>query len=837
MPQHLDSVISKRRSAKFLTPKATEVMEGLSIAANGLAVVSVAFRLTEACIKLYRFWESVEGAPHEIATIKDDLQYLISIFKRIESSNHSLGDCIVEGIQHCQIKVLSSRGKQKWTAFKAATQNKHVQRFRESLSETKSTLTLALVHQCVVQSRYQNYTSSGETAVIESPKYESTVDKTNSRSPFEPRNESEYAASHKLLGPRPMYREQLGLQRLPVLANDDVKNVLMDFEKPVPVQTMATLKIEELMLQTIRQTAIATFESDSLEILAQDGYTMDDSGTVRTRTFVYSENLRYRVRHHMPSFQTAFGCVWIRTTVIYLSDDTGGKAGKNHSITSFVFYPTRWVKCMGIRNGLEAILASAGRSWVFNCRLAVTRAVPEDSLIFEFCRTGQTRAVQTLLKRGLGSVVDTSPKGWKPLHFAAAGGHVDLCATLIEAGADKSALVYEGPTASILSPISLFVACSSGLHADVKISMLRLFSECIDLADASSEGWTVHEWLKRSYAKEKVPISQNSITWLLLKTANEEYVQFNSRTIWSALQHALRTVLCHERHSRFLLRILDLSKDEEEATSQNHLDSIALLIAFRVSGRVLLPMIVTAGSFLQLGGFDWEENDTTHRQYLQALPAIYAAGCRAVLDSAENMEQYMQLEFEQYLQQLGWTREGFLDAISHQNTNSGNGYQRHAEKFCTKCANDYNSLPSGLVAPVQLALTECAQTSHKFHCACHKAYEPSIRALCPDLPEYSGLCFSDSGDEDSDADEEFHEAEPYPIADFVLPANDSSNLFSEVATLLYRTHGRVWMGEYGAEDHLCASCFLLQERYIGEDGLIADFPPMPKHFDGLRFKW
>lgn len=101
-------------------------MEGLSVAANGdtpftillssliksilgLAVVSVAFQLTEACIKIYRFWESVEDAPREVAAIKEDLQYLISVFKRIESNKNSVGDCIVEGIQHCRIKVLVHR--------------------------------------------------------------------------------------------------------------------------------------------------------------------------------------------------------------------------------------------------------------------------------------------------------------------------------------------------------------------------------------------------------------------------------------------------------------------------------------------------------------------------------------------------------------------------------------------------------------------------------------------------------------------------------------------------------------------------------------------------------
>lgn len=104
-------------------------------------------------------------------------------------------------------------------------------------------------------------------------------------------------------------------------------------------------------------------------------------------------------------------------------DDAVADQGSNvhersQCITSFVFYPTKWVQQLGIRNGIEAVMASAGQSWLFNCRLTVTRAVPEDSLIFELCRTGQTRAVEILLNKRMGSVVDTSPKGWKPLHVS-----------------------------------------------------------------------------------------------------------------------------------------------------------------------------------------------------------------------------------------------------------------------------------------------------------------------------------------------------------------------------------------------------------------------------------
>lgn len=190
------------------------------------------------------------------------------------------------------------------------------------------------------------------------------------------------------------------------------------FERSFPPKTLATQHMKELFLHAIGQTAIATFESDSLEIFAQDTYMVDDSGAIRSRTYVYSESLRFRVRHRALKFNTAFGCVWIRTTIITVPDGTCGTQERLQCITSFSFYPSRWIQLIGIVKGLEVIMASTARSWVFNCKLTVTHAVPEDSLVFDLCRSGQTRAVEILFSKGLASVMDTSPKGWKPLHVS-----------------------------------------------------------------------------------------------------------------------------------------------------------------------------------------------------------------------------------------------------------------------------------------------------------------------------------------------------------------------------------------------------------------------------------
>lgn len=365
--------------------------------------------------------------------------------------------------------------------------------------------------------------------------------------------------------------------------------------------------------------------------------------------------------------------------------------------------------------------------------------------------------------------------------------------------------------------------------------MLRLFCDCIDLSDAEADGWLVHEWLKRAYATERKPISQNSITWLLHTTANKDYVEFGARHVWSALQHAVRSVINHVRCGNVLDRILELSTKERMNVSQRHVDALGAWLALRVNGRVLLPMVANAGSFLQMRGFDWIDDDMPHRQFLQALPSIYAAWCHSLLEAVEHVESYMREELNQCLEQLSLTRESFLDAISHSNPDSNrlhNGCAR--ERACTSCRADYSTLANGLVEPARISITECVITGHSFDCNCQNVDNITSYSTHSELPAYTGTYYEGDFDEGIDIDDKFFDAEPHLFSKTDLGKTDA---FSSIATMLYRAHGRTWMGDYAIGEQLCATCFLSREQYIGEDGLAADFPPMPKSFEGLRAKW
>jgi hypothetical protein len=365
--------------------------------------------------------------------------------------------------------------------------------------------------------------------------------------------------------------------------------------------------------------------------------------------------------------------------------------------------------------------------------------------------------------------------------------------------------------------------------------MLRLFCDCIDLSNTDSDGWVVHEWLKKAYAAERKPISQNSITWLLHLTANEEYVEFGTRNIWSALQHAVRSILNHGRFGKILERILDLSVEELGNISRRRVDALGAWLALRVNGLVLLPMIVSAGSFLQMRGFDWVDDVMPHDQFLQALPNIYAAWCHALLDGVERLETYMREELERCLGELSLTRETFLDAMSPSGTASKRSNHGHAHSIvCTDCGEDYTALGDGLVEPARIAITECVLTGHDFTCSCHSVDNINAHTMQAEPLIYTGAYDEGEIVEDMDIDEDFFDAEPYL---FGTKSTTNSGVFSNTAKLLYRAHGRVWIGNYILGEQLCADCFLLRELYIGEDGLAADFPPMPRNFEGLRAKW
>jgi hypothetical protein len=126
---------------------------------------------------------------------------------------------------------------------------------------------------------------------------------------------------------------------------------------------------------------------------------------------------RTRIGHRPFAMGTLFGNVWVRKSKFIEGGDSNGTY---YIVTSFIFYPSRWLTKMGLRHGMEANLSKTKDSGRWKFKVSPIRAVPDNSLIFDLCRTGNLQGVQLLLNRLDASIRDTNSSGWTPLHVSRA---------------------------------------------------------------------------------------------------------------------------------------------------------------------------------------------------------------------------------------------------------------------------------------------------------------------------------------------------------------------------------------------------------------------------------
>ena len=88
--------------------------------------------------------------------------------------------------------------------------------------------------------------------------------------------------------------------------------------------------------------------------------------------------------------------------------------------TSYTIYPATWLIRIGIHHGLRLkFLSSSTQGW--KTSLKAFCPVPDNALIFEFCKEGNVSAVRGLLSGGHASVRDTDSQGYTPLHVSLLG--------------------------------------------------------------------------------------------------------------------------------------------------------------------------------------------------------------------------------------------------------------------------------------------------------------------------------------------------------------------------------------------------------------------------------
>jgi hypothetical protein len=135
-------------------------MDVLSGIASGIAVGSLTIQIAESLRELCDFWGSIQDASKDIGAILNDLRLLehaIDTIRRFEAI-HGADPLTDDVVESCSQKVASlvavvkdiepgfrasSRRKRAWSSFKAALKEGKLNKFRESLAETKLTLVLA----------------------------------------------------------------------------------------------------------------------------------------------------------------------------------------------------------------------------------------------------------------------------------------------------------------------------------------------------------------------------------------------------------------------------------------------------------------------------------------------------------------------------------------------------------------------------------------------------------------------------------------------------------------------------------------------------------------------
>ncbi|RYP62973.1 hypothetical protein DL771_009500 [Monosporascus sp. 5C6A] len=807
---------------------------------SAAASVDAATRLAQACLKLYQFWESMRDAPGEVKYILHDLDLVGSILHDISNQKDlvpsvslALSSCMgrvsvleaIVGEFDSGLSQLNSRRERLWTAFRFTGKDKKLQKFRESLTEAKQNLMLGLMYQNIQRPRLAFTNLDAQFVSIATP---TSLDDPEQqlRNPILTKGMDSVGQNSEC--PPPAYSPT----QSPVVVPADLPRIISS-----TANTMSKAE-QNTMTAIVSSEAVQTFLQKSLHMAVDNLFA---SGTVQqlmdsTLNQVTSFNSitsgtytaggfdlhrgASTTCHRTSSMGVVLGSIWVRTSTLRTEDGSDPSAGKLEVVTSFIFYPASWLTRIGLGYGTEANLNySATGGWKFN--ITPVRAVSENALIFDLCRRGETQAVKLMLERGDAS-------------FAAATGHVDLCAALIDAGADKSALAYEGPTQDALSPVTIFAEAAQSLPASEKIRMLRLFADTLDLTDASGDGWTVISSLVKAIKKESVPMNETSVNWVLRLTGTESVVAYGAKSVWDALQHAVRSFLSHEQDSQVFRGLLELQVGEGRAGVQSKITAMAHWLALRASQRELLPMIIEGGRLLKMEGFDWVDDKITPREYIRAQPPIYAAWSKTMPSEIERLGDLVEAELETVLESLCISREQLKEAIAAAEREEADHASQEAAvgnvKVCGDCQDSYVKLGVGLVRPRLVTFNECRKTGHKARYKC-AAFLREVGVAVEIRATRLGA------DDESDVDEELPGSSE--TLDRLCEAYDALHLldarvdpFQDAATLLYRAQARRWLSAYEHEEMLCATCFLKRERYVspGGRGLEHDATPMPESY-------
>ncbi|ERF74981.1 hypothetical protein EPUS_08522 [Endocarpon pusillum Z07020] len=848
----------------------------MEVAISGFAAVEIALQLANGFAKLHDFWVTIQEAPEDIADMVSELRCLSDLLSEIATQQYT-GRGILSAMERCgrKVKILHGivqefepnftshlRRVRFWNKLKAARKKQKLKEFRESLLETKTTLILALTPKWLV--KFISRTAIGNVR--------DALDTREPRvsAPSQSTSDSESPPSYSEAKPTVLERADDGTISSVPDVQDPIRNLIESALLAATRDSFDGTSFAKLMNDMMQHASSVQSPERSYHTTrpVQPHCSTSDKPTSQTpiadQVETASALLRQqggspKVYHQISGTETPFGTIWCRTSTVKTNGRSKSPKGI-HLVTSYVYYPSWWLSKLGVKTGMEANLSSSPKGWQF-C-LNPVRAVPDDSLIFDFCKTGNIEAVQHMIARGVASVQDTNSKGWTPLHFAADAANVELCEFLISERADKRALAYEGPSENTLSSVTIFAEKVQCLSAQRKIAMLRLFLDTLDLSEPSDDGWTVIGSLVKAQSREDSSLASNSISWFLQQFSTDKMVKFGAKTLWHGLQHAVRAFIQLTQEDMVLQELNDLGVNSiKSSIRRSQVVSLARWTALRVAGRRLLPMLNIAGAILHCPGFDWVGDGPQPNAALaeKQLPFIFSTWTSTLADSIESVQELTAVELQAILEQAGWTSAFFQGLDSKLFDERPQSQQRcSAKPRCSACGDDYTFLGAGVVEPSWIAFAECTKSKHRFDCLCSnfpwsevvskidhiRQSHQSMREEDDDkkpgeIQQQLGLSRAhtsqlDDGDDanvDTEDEDPFYDTLPEQLREGEQTKEDEESLiiqaletlnktdpFSSIALDLYRTQGQAWLGSYQPAESLCGTCFLRRERYIDEKG-------------------
>jgi hypothetical protein len=348
-----------------------EVVGGIS---SVTALLTVVVQLADGLRKLVGFWKRVQKAPAEISALIDDLESLALTLAQAESRD---GECELDPVARrvigdCHKKVLilcekiydnacgldSSNIKiRKWSAFKISLDKAEIESLRRVIDRAQTTLILSKV--IAIHSTQQSTLSQLQQ-----------------------------------LGQSIELCNTMQLSTLQLQKANGPQNAI----KPGLSVSLVTDTLEE----NSSDCPWAEDPPDQTTFQAQRDLSIKQLTATRARNCL---------THWERSVATPVAHIATRSITWEIPESETQEPKKIQEFRS-VLYPSRGGRFLGFSHG---VLVTARLTVGWKYMIEPFRAVSEDSLIFEFCKSGNVDAVRLLLQRGEASPLDRDPKGRTPL--------------------------------------------------------------------------------------------------------------------------------------------------------------------------------------------------------------------------------------------------------------------------------------------------------------------------------------------------------------------------------------------------------------------------------------